>query len=295
VGLLARTIVFGVTDPAALGPVLTLPSALTVLPMNVAPIVTGALANNFTVGNDPEVLAPALTITDSSAMLSSATVTIGIPALGDTLAWTIPANSVIHGEYLGGTLTLTGNASVAEYQQVLQSVTFSTTSLGLAARTVSFQVVDDGGLPSVSLPMVMTVLPNAIPLVTSSLVGVQLPFVNGANPMILDPGIVIVDDSSSITGAVVTIGGISLGANDELSFAPPADSGIVGVWDPGSKTLVMSGSATVAQYQAALQSVSFATSGGVLGLNLGLRSVSFVVTDLQGATSVSVPLTVLVV
>ena len=55
----------------------------------------------------------------------------------------------------------------------------------------------------------------------------------------------------------------------------------------------MSGEATVAQYQEALRSVTFDTSGGILGL--GVRTVTFAVTDKLGLTSIGVPLTVPVI
>jgi hypothetical protein len=100
-----------------------------------------------------------------------------------------------------------------------------------------------------------------------------------------------------MTGAKVTIaGGLFLG-NDVLSFTSPTGSGITGNWNPTTRELTLAGEATAAEYQAALRSVSFATSGGLLGLplNLGVRTVSFVVTDRQGLSSVSLPLTVLVV
>ena len=93
----------------------------------------------------------------------------------------------------------------------------------------------------------------------------------------------------------MTVGGLVLGSNDTLSFTSPTDSGISGIWDPASRTFTLSGEATVAEYQAALRSVSFFTSGGILGLNLGIRTVAFIVTDRGGLSSVSLPLTVLVV
>jgi hypothetical protein len=64
------------------------------------------------------------------------------------------------------------------------------------------------------------------------------------------------------------------------------------VWNATTKTLTLTGAATVADYQTALRSVTFATNGI---LNLGARVVSFVVKDQQGQSSISVPLTVVVV
>ena len=122
--------------------------------------------------------------------------------------------------------------------------------------------------------------------------GLSLNVLNGAPPKILDPGVLIVDDSSTLTGATVTVGGVVIGGNDTLSFTSPAGSGITGVWNASTKTLTLTGAATVADYQTALRSVTFETDGI---LNLGVRVVSFVVKDQQGQSSISVPLTVVVV
>jgi hypothetical protein len=64
-------------------------------------------------------------------------------------------------------------------------------------------------------------------------------------------------------------------------------------WDSTAGALTLTGTASIAEYEAALQSVTFATSGGVLNLNLGLRTVSFVVTDIGNGSNL-LPGTVLV-
>ena len=114
----------------------------------------------------------------------------------------------------------------------------------------------------------------------------------------MDSLITILDDSTTMTGATITVSGGLLGGEDRLAFTAPVGSGITSTWSVsglGVGTLTLSGEATQAEYQQALRSVTFATSGGSLGLNLGLRTVSFVVTDRQGLSSVSLPVAVLVV
>ena len=54
---------------------------------------------------------------------------------GDMLNFT--NQNGITGNFLGGVLTLSGTAAVASYQTALQSVTFSTTSLNTASRSIS--------------------------------------------------------------------------------------------------------------------------------------------------------------
>ncbi|KAA0082538.1 hypothetical protein CIW52_16290 [Mycolicibacterium sp. P9-64] len=293
----ARTVSFVVTDVEGASSI-SVPLAVTVLALNVPPVVVTSILNliPFTAGNAPATLDPNLTVIDGSASLSGATVaiTVGLTA-GDSLAFTQPPGSSITGSYNSatGVLTLAGTGTVAQYQEALRSVTFATTTATLVGvRTVSFVVTDVEGLPSVSVPLAVTVALNLPPVVTSSVVGLSLNLLNDAPPKILDPGVLIVDDSSTLTGATVTVGGLVIGGNDTLAFTSPPGSGITGVWNAGTKTLTLSGAATVADYQTALRSVTFQTSGF---LNLGARVVSFVVKDQQGQSSISVPLTVVVV
>jgi hypothetical protein len=271
--------------------------AVTVL-ANQTPIIVGSLINPvpYTVGNLPAVLDPFVVLADDSTTIQGAKVRITLGKLaGDALGFTQPPGSSITSSYdsVNGILTLSGNGTVEQYQEALRSVTFSTNASGLiGVRTFAFEVTDQQGLTGTSLPFTAVVKANGIPVVTSSLVGVNLNLLNNAPAAtILDQGMLIVDDSSTLTGATVTLGGLVIGGTDTVSFTP--GNGITGVWNAGTKTLTLSGEATVAQYQTALRSVAFSTSGGLL--NLGVRTISFVVKDRQGLTSVSVPLTVVVV
>ncbi|WP_237569394.1 Ig-like domain-containing protein [Mycolicibacterium lacusdiani] len=294
-----RTVAIVVTD-SQLAPSIPAVIAVTVL-ANQTPIIVGSLVNAvpYTVGNAPVVLDQFVTILDDSTSIQGAKVRITLgKQTGDALSFTSPSASGITMSYdsANGVLTLSGTATVEQYQAALRSVTFSTSASGIIGlRTFTFEITDQQGLAGTSLPFTAIVTANSAPLVTSSLVGVQLPFANGGSPQILDPAITILDDSTSLSGATVTIGGLVIGGNDTLAFTSPPGSGITAVWNSTTKVLSLEGNATVAEYQAALRSVTFVTSGGILGLNLGLRTVSFVVTDRQGLTSVSAPLTVLVV
>jgi hypothetical protein len=92
-------------------------------------------------------------ISSNDTDLSGATVTISTGTLqsGDFLSFTSPAGSGIAGSYSGGVLTLSGSATVAQYQAALQSVTFSSTSTSTTARTISI-VTLDGALTSNAAP-----------------------------------------------------------------------------------------------------------------------------------------------
>nr|WP_246506578.1 Ig-like domain-containing protein [Kistimonas asteriae] len=62
-------------------------------------------------------------------------------------------------------------------------------------------------------------------------------------------------DSSTLQSATVQVTGNYLTGEDTLAFTD--QNGITGSWDAGTGTLTLSGDATVAQYQAALQSITY--------------------------------------
>jgi hypothetical protein len=132
--------------------------------------------------------------------------------------------------------------------------------------------------------MVMTVLPNIAPVVTTSVVG-NLLFSNNAAPKVVDSLVMITDSTPTLKRAVITVSGGLLGGNDALDVNLPAGTHLTKTWDASTGTLTLSGVASVSEYQAALRAVTFVTSGGVLNLNLGPRTVTFAATDSGDATT----------
>ena len=111
-----------------------------------------------------------LTVSDiDSANLVSGTVSItaGLVA-GDTLTFT-PAGGITDTDAAPDVLALSGTTSLTDWQTVLRSVQFSSTSDNPtnATRTVSF-TVDDGGLTSNTVQKTVAVVPvNDAPVVTA--------------------------------------------------------------------------------------------------------------------------------
>jgi hypothetical protein len=119
-------------------------TVLTLSPNGVTP--SGAHAS-YTAGAAPVAVDPGVTVEATDANLTGATVTIAAAALqsGDVLAFTSPTGSGISGAYAGGVLTLTGTATVAQYQAALQSVTFAnSTNPSTTARPISIVAIDNG-------------------------------------------------------------------------------------------------------------------------------------------------------
>ncbi len=110
---------------------------------NDAAVISGVSGPlQYTVGQSPVVVAPALTLSDAdSGIVTSARVVISGGYTGnEVLDFQLPNGSLIASDFGGGILTFTGEASLAEYQALLDSVTFSAFSPG--ARTISFTVFD---------------------------------------------------------------------------------------------------------------------------------------------------------
>ena len=113
-------------------------------PPTITVTASGSTAN-YTAGASAVSVDSAITISSSETDLSGATLTISAGTLqpGDTLSFTSPVGSGISGSYAAGVLTLSGNATPAQYQTALQSVTFSSTSNSTAARDISIVALDN--------------------------------------------------------------------------------------------------------------------------------------------------------
>jgi hypothetical protein len=238
------------------------------------------------VGNDPVTLDRFVVVADDSTQITGAVVRITSgKQTGDVLAFT-PANGITATyDATNGVLTMTGNATLEQYQQALRSVTFATTSSALLGlRTFTMAVTDQQSLTGTSLPFTAAVVGNAAPLLTLSPSSLSISLAGSALPKVLDPQLTIADDSSKISGATVKVSGgvLILGASDILTVTPPAGSGITSQWNAATRTLTLSGDATAAQYQAALQSVTWNVNGL---LSLGTWTFEFRTKDLQNVQS----------
>lgn len=108
-----------------------------------APVLTAAATGTEMLTGTARAIAPGLTITDvDSTTLSGAKVAIGNLKSGDVLATsaTLPTGVTASYSASTGVLTLSGTATLAEYESVLRSVTFDTTSTDTTDRTFDFSL-----------------------------------------------------------------------------------------------------------------------------------------------------------
>jgi hypothetical protein len=248
-----------------------------VIAVNDAPVATfsGGATPSYTENGVAVVIDGALTVSDvDSTNLQSAVITITNFQTADELLFTNQLG--ITGSYNSttGTLTLTGSTTPANYQAALRTITYRTTSENpsTTARIISL-VVNDGSLNSTSVTKTVNVVAvNDAPVVT--LTGGSSSYTENAAPVAVNSGLTVSDvDSANLQSATVTI--TNLQAGDELVFTNQL--GITGAYNAGTGVLTLSGTATPANYQTALRTVSYRSTSD--NPSTTARSISFVVSD----------------
>jgi cyclophilin family peptidyl-prolyl cis-trans isomerase len=249
-----------------------------------APVVTpSGTVNTLTIGGSSVAVDSGLTVSSFDTDLTGATVTISSGTLqsADTLDFT--TQNGITGSYSDGKLTLSGSATVAQYQTALRSVTFDTNSNNSVTRSLTIVALDNS-LTSNSAAESVRVI--TAPVVTPS--GTTNTFIIGGAAVAVDSGVTVSSNATDLTGATVTISSGTLQSGDTLNFTN--QNGITGSYSDGKLTL--SGSATPAQYQTALQSVTFsATSTSTTTRAISVVAFDSTLTSNTAAESVKVEFT----
>ncbi|WP_445635253.1 hypothetical protein NSTC745_07193 [Nostoc sp. DSM 114161] len=269
-----RTISFIVNDGSLNSSTVT--RNINITAVNDAPAVTATNTPLAYTENDPaKVIDPGILISDvDSSNLNGATISItsGFVAAEDTLGFT--AQNGISGSYSNGVLTLSGTASIADYQTALRSVSYQNSSdnPSTVTRTISF-VVNDGSLNSNTVTRNINITAvNDAPVITPT--STPLAYTENDAATAIDSGLTVIDaDSSNLSGATVSISSGFVAGQDILGFT--AQNGISGIYSNG--VLTLTGSATVAQYQTALRSITYQNSSE--NPTTTIRSISFVVND----------------
>ena len=259
-------------------------STLNITAVDEAPVLAAGASVSYTEQGTATVLDSTLTLSDvDNQNLASAKVQITAGLFpGDTLNF-INQNG-ISGSYDGNTgiLSLTGSSSVANYQTALQSITFSSTSdnptsFGTdTSRTITWQV-NDGTLDSNADTSTVTVTAvNDAPVVTAA---ATVSYTEQGSAVLLSSSLTVSDaDNQNLASASVSISS-GFFAGDTLNFTD--QNGITGSYNSGTGVLTLSGSDTVANYQAALRSITF-SSASDNPTNFGAstsRTISFTAND----------------
>ena len=262
---------------------------------NQAPVLGGieTTALTYTENGAAKAITGTLTVSDAdNTTLASATVAItaGFNA-NDVLGFT--DQNGITGSYNAttGVLTLTGLASVANYRTALRTVTYRNTSdnPGSVTRTVSVQV-NDGGTAnnlsnSVSRNIAVTAVNDAP--VLAGIETTNLAYTENDTAAITATLTISDLDSANLVGATVSITSGRSSSQDVLGFTN--QNGISGSYNATSGVLTLTGTAVVADYQAALRSVTYRNTSDKPSTTT--RTISFRVNDGAASSNLSNTLT----
>ena len=293
-----RTISFTINDGTKSSATAT--DTVDVIDVITPPIVTTDSGSAAFVAGDNVTSTPVavdngggFSVTDAgSATLQSATVSItgNFHSGEDVLAFT-NTSSTNYGDVSASynatsgvlTLTSTGGATLAQWNNVLEAVTYTDTAItpNDATRTISFSVTDGNGNASNTATRTVTVADTDQTPTLSTTSGIQ-GYVAGLTPIVVDSGIMVGDrDNTTLASATVTISS-GFRPGDQLSFTranSAQDGNITASYDATTGVLTLNSSgatATLTQWQAALDAVQFST---LATASLGNRTLSFVVND----------------
>jgi hypothetical protein len=249
--------------------------------VNVPPTVTttaGALP--YTENDDPTPIDPNITVTDDGSVISATVEISGFVSGEDVLdaPGTLPGGISANFDAATGILTLSNTAVVTEYQAALRLVTYENTSEApdTATRTVTFTVSDGADEGSATRDIDITA-ENDAPTVTTT--GTTLSYLPEDGQVFIDPGLGINDiDHTNLMTATVEISNGFVSGEDTLTVdSTLLPSGISANFDAATGTLTLTGTATVANYQAALHLVTYENDADPL--TEGIRTVTFTVYD----------------
>ncbi|MBR0869709.1 cadherin repeat domain-containing protein [Bradyrhizobium tropiciagri] len=281
---LARTVAFIANDGTTNSSLAT--GTINVTPVNDPPATTAGGTLNYTENQAATAIDPTVNVSDvDNTNLSSATVQItGNYANGQDILGFTNQNGISGSFNAGtGTLTLTGSSSVANYKAALDSVTYFNNSDNPSGldRTVSFTVSDGTANSNTSTSTIHVTPVNDAPSINAT---GTLAYTENQGATAIAPALTVTDvDTATIDHASVQISANYVSGEDVLSFT--TQNGITGSFDAGTGTMTLTGTATVAQYQAALASVTYTdTSENPSTL---ARTVTFTADDGQAANHLS--------
>ncbi len=251
---------------------------------NEAPVVSGIELSDisYSEGDPATQITNTITVSDADdTNLDSAKVYIssGFDASEDVLAFTNQLG--ITGSYNSstGVLLLTGSSSVANYQTALRAVTYENTdavSPSTTSREIIFEVYDWDDMSNTVVRGINIVPSNTAPDL-ASIEGTTLAYTETDGQVAITSTITASDtDNSNFTGATVRFSNNYFLGEDFLNFTNA--NGITGSFNSSTGVLSLSGSSSVANYQAALRSVTYENTSEdpVTGLD---RTVEFRVFD----------------
>ncbi len=258
----SKTVAINVATPINQAPVVTVPATQTA-PFNTP--LSFSTAN----GN-------ALSVADADAGSGQLEVYIGVVNGTATLS-TVSGLTFSSGSSGGGSMTFRGTLSTIN--AALNGLVFRANNNFSGAASLQVSANDlgntgSGGAKSDSKTVTINVAANQAPVLVAS--SGSTSWAQGGGAVVLDAALTASDaDNASLASALVSLTTGFVSGQDVLGFANA--NGITGSYNAGTGVLTLSGSASVATYQAALRSVTYNNAAGTpTGSS---RTLSFVAND----------------
>ena len=241
---------------------------------NIAQVVLSGLGNvvTYTQGGSPVAVAPTIVVTGNLGQnIASATIVFSNVQLGDRFSF--DNQFALQHTYVEdipnqtATLTLTGVDTPANYQTTLRSIlvwnvaSIPSTALRIATFT-AFDVFANSGSGTQTIAVTLVSQPPQLFNIEATPINYVANYPSfppqpiSATLQVTDP------DSDNLTSAIVQVTSgyqNDLNSHDLLTFT--ARFGISGLFDAVTGTLTLSGISSVSNYRAAIQSITFSTSG----------------------------------
>ena len=235
--------------------------ALTIIPQNDNPVLSAIEpeALIFTENGAPIPISDSLQVSDEEGdPVVAAVVAIDSGYTSeDVLAF--ENASAISATLDQGVLTLTGTASVADYQAALRRVTYQNTSdqPTTDARIIRFEITDGTGGQSNALTREVVVVAVEDTLQVMDLETTPLYFSIGRAPVVVSRSVRLEDpDSETLDRLVITLDPETyVAADDSLGLRARGD--LTADWDDATGVLTLTGTAPLATYQEALRTLVY--------------------------------------
>ena len=243
---------------------------------------------SYSEGMTPVGVVPAtIRIRDvDSSQLAQLTVTLSNPLDGEMEVITANLSQPLSQSYVHGTLTITGKAPLARYEEALHSLTYQNVSAApTAAPRLLTVVASDGEFMSQPFTTRVTIRGvNTPPLLSISTVSPETPltFTEGGESLALvSPQSHIQDlDSSTFTELKATLSN-PLDIDQEILSAQLTDSGLTQRYNQG--TLTVTGTASKTTYESVLHSLTYLNQQA--HPQEGSREILLSIQDSQGSFS----------
>lgn len=269
--LTTRTLTVTGWDGGGVGGSATAKIRMSLVPINAPPVIdlNGSAADldqtvRFVKLGGPVTLAPAALVTDDGEQLTSMTLRLAARPNGsaEVLAATGAGGITPAYDSATGILLLSGASTLANYQAVLRGVTYDNTSSNpdLTTRTVTVTGWDAGGLSGSATARIAMAAANAPPVIDlngdGAGVNQTVTFVAGGSAVTVAPEASVTDDDTQLTSMTLTLASRPNGTSEVLGAI--GGSGVSVSFNYSTGLLKLSGKASLASYQAALRTVTYA-------------------------------------